>query len=120
MSHFLFPQHQIHYPASSNGLTRLREKSHGEELWIEICGRPVPAKNTTQGVRAVHGTDVIEPQTVERYLQQKFGENLGPARLAMQGLAKSYDRHTLADVAYSLYERFRPKIPEGKKGWGAV
>ena len=96
-----------------------REKSHGEELWIEICGRPVPAKNTPQGIRAVHGTATIDPQSVERYLQQKFGENLEPTRKAMQGLAKSYDRQTLADVAYSLYERFRPEIPEGKKGWGA-
>ena len=62
---------------------------------------------------------LIEPQSVERYLQQKFGENLGPARSAMQRLAKSYDRRTLADVANPLYERFRPEIPEGKKGWGA-
>ena len=77
--------------------------SHGEELWIEICGRPVPAKNTPQGIRAVHGAAAIDPHTVERYLQQKFGENLGPVRSAMQRLAKSYDRQTLADVAYSLY-----------------
>jgi hypothetical protein len=96
-----------------------REKSHGEEVWIEICGRPVPAKNTPQGICAIHGADVIEPQSVERYLQQKFGENLGSVRSAMQRPAKSYDRQTLADVAYSLYERFRPEIPEGKKGWGA-
>jgi hypothetical protein len=96
-----------------------REKSHGEELWIEVCGRPVLAKNTPQGIRAVHGAAVIDPQGVERYLQQKFGENLGRVRSALCGLAKSYDRQTLADVAYSLYERFRPEIPEGKKGWGA-
>jgi hypothetical protein len=25
----------------------------------------------------------------------------------------------LAHDAYSLYERFRPDIPAGKKGWGA-
>ena len=95
-----------------------REKSHGEELWIEICGRPVPAKNTPQGIRAVHGAAVIEPQTVERYLQQKFAENLAAVRSDLRVLAKSYDRPTLADVVYSLYERFRPEIPEGKKGWG--
>jgi hypothetical protein len=96
-----------------------REKSHGEELWIEICGRPVPAKNTPHGIRAVHGAVMIDPKSVERYLQQKFGENLGSVRSAMQRLTKSYDRQELADVAYSLYERFRPEIPEGKKGWGA-
>jgi hypothetical protein len=25
----------------------------------------------------------------------------------------------IADLAYPLYERFRPDIPAGKKGWGA-
>ncbi|HEV2973073.1 MAG TPA: hypothetical protein VGY55_24110 [Pirellulales bacterium] len=96
-----------------------REKAHGEELWIEICGRPVPAMNTPQGIRAVKGAAVIDPESVELYLKQKFGENLGLVRSAMEGLAKSYDRHELAEAAYSLYERFRPEIPDGKKGWGA-
>jgi hypothetical protein len=96
-----------------------REKSHGEELRIEILGRPVPAVNTPHGIRAVHGAAVIDPESVEHYLQQKFGENLGVVRSAMERLAKSYDRQELAAAAYSLYERFRPEIPEGKKGWGA-
>ena len=92
---------------------------HGEELWIEICGRPVPAKHTHLGIRAVKGAATIDPEGVEQYLEQKFGENLGPARSAMQRLAKSYRRAAFAAAAYSLYERFRPAIPEGKKGWGA-
>jgi len=25
----------------------------GEEFWFEVCGRPLPAKNTEAGVRAV-------------------------------------------------------------------
>jgi hypothetical protein len=25
----------------------------------------------------------------------------------------------LAEKAYTLYEKFRPEIPPGKKGWGA-
>jgi hypothetical protein len=79
----------------------------------------VPAKNTPQGIRAVHSAATIDPLGVERYLQQKFGENLGPVRSALRGLAKSYDRQTLADVAYSLCERFRPEIPAGKQGWRA-
>src|SRR5437667_8671975 len=37
-----------------------REKKRGEEFWIEICGRPVPAKNTEEGIRAVHGDQVID------------------------------------------------------------
>jgi hypothetical protein len=30
-----------------------REKKRGEEVWIELCGRVVPAINTEEGVRAV-------------------------------------------------------------------
>src|ERR1700726_3020179 len=34
---------------------KAREKERGEQFWIEICGRPVPATNTEEGIRAVKG-----------------------------------------------------------------
>jgi hypothetical protein len=37
----------------------------------------------------------------------------------MTRLAKSYKPTELALEAFHLYERFRPAIPEGRKGWGA-
>jgi hypothetical protein len=37
----------------------------------------------------------------------------------MQRLARSYPPKELAERAFGLYERFRPSIPEGVKGWGA-
>jgi hypothetical protein len=37
----------------------------------------------------------------------------------MQKLAKAYKPEELAHACYPLYERFRPSIPAGKKGWGA-
>jgi len=37
----------------------------------------------------------------------------------MQRLAKSFTPKELADRAFGLYERFRPAIPEGVRGWGA-
>ncbi|HLN31710.1 MAG TPA: hypothetical protein VK395_28480 [Gemmataceae bacterium] len=37
----------------------------------------------------------------------------------MQRRAKDYKPKELADRAFGLYERFRPAIPEGVKGWGA-
>src|SRR5580704_10653889 len=67
-----------------------RKKERGEEFWIELCGRPVPAKNTEDGIRAVKGAQVIGPDGVRRYLEGKFGENIGAVRAAMQRLAKSY------------------------------
>jgi hypothetical protein len=32
-----------------------REKPCAEEFFIELCGRPVPAKNTPAGIRAAKG-----------------------------------------------------------------
>ena len=98
---------------------RAREKEPGEEFWIEICGRPVPVVNTDEGIRAVQGARPIEPDGVRRYLESKFGDDLDAARSAMRKLARAVRPVQLAQSAYSLYERFRPAIPAGKRGWGA-
>jgi hypothetical protein len=37
----------------------------------------------------------------------------------MEHLAGAFERENLSEIAYSLYEKFRPKIPSGKRGWGA-
>jgi hypothetical protein len=91
----------------------------GEEFWVEICGRAVPAVETKAGVRAVVRDKPIDPQKVEAYLEGKFGDDLRAVRAAMKELARSKKPPELADEAYSLYESFRPAIPPGKKGWGA-
>jgi cupin 2 domain-containing protein len=55
---------------------------------------------------------------VRRYLVDKFGDDLKAVRSAMQKLARAHRPLELAHDAYRLYERFRPGIPAGKKGWG--
>lgn len=89
----------------------------GEEMWIDLCGRALPAKNTRDGIRAVAKDKPITPDEVDRYLDGKFGDHLGAVREAMQGLAKSYPKE-LAEEAYGLYEAFRPTINPGQRGWG--
>jgi hypothetical protein len=79
----------------------------------------VPATNTGDGIRAVRESKPIDPDSVRRYLEGKFGENLKAVRSAMWKLARAYKPQELAHDAYRLYERFRPDIPEGVKGWGA-
>jgi len=37
----------------------------------------------------------------------------------MEELARSLPPSELAEKAYALYEKFRPEIPPGKRGWGA-
>lgn len=99
--------------------TKARTKKHGEQFWVEVVGRPVPAKNTKDGVRAVTGEKAIDPKGVQRYLESKFGDDLSAVETALVKLAKAYKPKDLAADAFSLYEQFRPRIPEGKKGWGA-
>ena len=98
---------------------KARARKRGEEFLVEICGRHVPAINTPGGVRAVIKNQPIEAKSVERYLESKFGESLGLARSAMRDLAKAFRPEQLSKNAFSLYEEFRPAIPEGVKGWGA-
>jgi hypothetical protein len=98
---------------------KARARKRGEGFFVEICGRQVPAINTTNGVRAVIKNQPIEAKNVERYLESKFGESLGTARVAMRDLAKAFRPEQLLRNGFSLYEQFRPAIPEGVRGWGA-
>lgn len=88
------------------------------ELWVPVCGRQVPAKRTPEGVRAVVGDQSIDPAGVEGYLRRSFGDSLEGVRAAMESLAASFAPEELEDVSYDLYERFRPAIAPGKRGWG--
>ena len=56
---------------------------------------------------------------MERYLFGKFGDGYDDALGAMQALAKSRTPAKLAGEAYSLYEKFRPAVAAGTRGWGA-
>ncbi len=86
---------------------------------VPLLGRAVPVIRTPKGVRAVAKGRAENPASVERYLEQKFGDALADVTAAMKALAKSRPPRRLEQEAFSLYEQFRPKIPEGVKGWGA-
>jgi hypothetical protein len=97
---------------------KARERERGERFLIEVLGRPVPATITDDGVRAARSGKPIDPDSVRRYLEDKFGDHLKAVRSALQRLARAYRPQELARHAYPLYERFRPDVPAGKKGWG--
>jgi hypothetical protein len=100
-------------------LKKVREQERGKEFRVELLGRALLAVNTDQGVRAVVESKPIEPGGVERYLESKFGDDLAEVRKAMTGLANALKPDELAQRGFSLYEQFRPAIPEGVQGWGA-
>ena len=89
------------------------------ERLVSLLGRSVPVVDTGRGLRAVAGGSPIGPASVERYLKGKFEGALPEARAAMQELAEAYSPERLEEVAFALYERFRPRVPEGARGWGA-
>jgi hypothetical protein len=100
-------------------IKKARTQKRGEEFFVEICGRQVPAVNGVDGVRAVIKDKPVEPEGAERYLESKFGESLDSVSAAMRDLAKAYPPEGLSKNAFSLYEKFRPAIPGGVTGWGA-
>jgi hypothetical protein len=96
-----------------------KEQKEADVKFVEILGRGVPAVKTPNGLRAAEKGKPIHAESVQTYLEQKFKEDLDDARKAMENLAKAFTPKQLESKAYSLYEKFRPEIPEGKKGWGA-
>jgi hypothetical protein len=100
------------------------EKEEGEEearevQIVELMGRQIPIIEDAAGVRAITKDKPIDPGSVQRYLRKKFGQDLEVASAAMEELAESYEPEVLNRIAFRLYEKFRPEIPKGKRGWGA-
>jgi len=86
---------------------------------VRLLGRAVPITKTPDGVRAGSKGKVESAESVERYLEQKFGDALPEVEAAMRALARAHRPAQLAEVGFALYEQFRPEIPPGVKGWGA-
>ncbi len=80
----------------------------------------MPAKHTDEGPRALSGESPVRPESVQKYLESKFGDALEDVSAAMPYLARSLPPSDLAEKAYGLYEKFRPEINHGKKGWGGA
>jgi hypothetical protein len=102
-----------------------RRKLRAEEtLSVDLLHRAAPTRQTPDGLRALSKDRPINPESVERYLEGKFGEALGEAlgdaEEAMTQLARSLPLSELTLRGYELYNAFRPEIPPGKKGWGAA
>ena len=98
-----------------------RKARRGQEvLMVSLLHRAVPTMYTDSGLRALSKEKPINAASVQRYLESTFGAALEDAYEAMQKLATSRPPTILADEAYQLYEQFRPAIPAGPKGWGAV
>ena len=109
------------YKPSEEGEAKAKQPERKEaNVFTQLFfGRQIPVVRTKEGIRAVSKGEPIKPESVERYLQSKFGEALLEARSAMKQLAKSLPPKELSKQAYALYGQFTPKVPTGTQGWGA-
>jgi hypothetical protein len=96
---------------------RLRD---GKALHVDLLHRAVPVVRTPEGMRAVSKDQPVAPEGVQRYLDAKFGADLAAVEAAMRALARSLPPEEIARRAYELYEEFRPEVPPGTRGWGAL
>lgn len=101
-------------------------KEHGEARpaqheAIRLLGREVAVVAGPDGVLLAAGRDgkPASAAPVEAYLARAFGARLGEVRAAMEQLARQWDPEEVNRIGFRLYERFRPEVPEGVKGWGA-
>src|SRR4051812_5831989 len=97
---------------------RRNRLAEGERLGVPLRGRTIPVVRTPEGLRALDKDQPAKPESVERYLEGKFGDALAEVRAAMERLAGSLPPAELARRAFRLYEEFRPAVPGGEAGWG--
>jgi len=93
----------------------------GPRRAVPLLGREVAVAEAPDGtLRAVgHDGRLAEAEPVRRYLERAFGRRLGEARGTMEALAARLPPEELNRIGFSLYEAFRPEVPEGVAGWGA-
>lgn len=106
-------------PSEADRKQRARARAKAGVTWVELMGRRVPAAGTGKRLRAVRDRTPQDPAAVQRYLEGKLGDSLAAVRAAMTALAKSIPKRELSDRAFALYEKFRPGIPSGERGWGS-
>ena len=107
-------------PAPEDVRRERKRLAAGAQMHVELLHRAVPVIHTPEGLRAVSKDKPIAPDSVQRYLESKFGDALEKVEATMLDLARSLPSDELAARAYALYEAFRPEVPAGTRGWGAA
>jgi len=108
----------IYHEKEAPRQAKARERQLEMPAQVELLGRPVPVRETKDGLRAVVKGEPVSPASTERYLKRAFGDDLDTVREAMVALAARFEPDELEEASYALYERFRPEVPAGVRGWG--
>ena len=111
---------ELFQPTPKEVQEQRRKMRKEESVTVALLHRAVPAKHTDEELRALSGESSIGPESVQKYLESKCADALENVSTAMLELAKSLPPSPLAEKAYTLWQKFRPEIPPGKKGWGRL
>ncbi len=106
-------------PSRKSIKERRRALKAGKRVQFDLLKRAVPVVRTPKGLRALARNRPIAPDSVEQYLEIKFGDALKLVRNAMKRLARSMSAPEIAAQADELYEKFRPRVRASEPGWGA-
>jgi hypothetical protein len=108
------------FKPSQDEVRKRRLQAPAESFEVELMHRAVPVAVTPDGIRALSKGKPANPKSVEKYLTSKFGVHLAATERVMAELAMSLPPNKLAEIAFRLYEEFRPEVPAGAEGWGAA
>ncbi|GAV35678.1 hypothetical protein ROTAS13_03356 [Roseomonas sp. TAS13] len=98
---------------------RKLQKDRARATTVHLLGRDVSVVEEKGSVRALDHDKPAAPRAAASYVTRAFGEDLPAVRRAMEELAGSMEPEKLNRIGFRLYERFRPEVPAGAKGWGA-
>lgn len=103
----------------TRGVAKPAEHRAAPARTVHLLGRDVPVVEGKSGLRALDHDHAASPGPARAYVERAFGEHLPAVRRAMERLAASLPPEALNRVGFHLYERFRPEVPAGARGWGA-
>ena len=104
-------------PASeTERIRRLREDLDTRSLEFMHCSIPIVRQGNQ--IRALSKAKPIQPDSVRRYLDSRFGEHLATFEARLTALAKALPVEELLAQAMDVYTKFRPIVPAGVDGWG--
>jgi len=109
----------IFHERPTEEIEKVRELREGMDAKsVPFMGRMIPCIMSEEGVRALAGTRPVDPRSVQRYLESKFGEHLSAVTGQLAALAETFEGDELLRQGMDVYMRLRPNVPKGKEGWG--
>ncbi|GBG32045.1 Hypothetical Protein FCC1311_082702 [Hondaea fermentalgiana] len=118
-------------PDGGGGSSRSDTHESQEEKQVALLGRefsarvfPAQEAGKPPPLRGLsHDGRIARPRSVLSSLQRSFGRSLELVYEVMMRVARLMDPELLRKnsnrIAYEMYARFRPAVPNGRAGWGA-